>query len=409
MRLQHREGSRPTAENGKAAGVTWRVFDSITAFPSGFWNDHVAGEDISRRQQYIAILERGLPEDQFLGLAAYHGDDIVGCAYFTLSEEDRAEGLSVPMAGAVRTIRRVFPGFLLRRVAAAGNDNTDGEHWWYDPRSWNWPDFFSALYDQLARHPFGVDRIVFRSYAETNGPISEDIVSLYKARGFRRAKEFPVAHVTLADDVNTPEEYLKSLSQAHRYTLRKALRKKEKYELRYEEIEDFSGIIDEVYALYLATNDKAKEYVSNPEDKRFFEDVCRERTLNPCVYAVRDRDGKIVAFGMSCENSTTLELWVVGMDYSANREMSLIYHVYWLAMVRAVRNGRRHVNLGPTTHFVKRKFGAELHATVAFVRHTSPVANYLVQPAFRRAGWAWRVARRGLRAVFGRFVGARGS
>ena len=136
LRLQDPEGNWAMTNKETTANITWRILDSITALPSGFWNEHVAGNAVVRCDQHIAIMERGMPEDEFLCLVAYRDDKIVGCAYFTLAEADRSERLSAPAVGVVRTIRKVFPRFFLWRVVAAGNDSTDGEHWWYDPDYW---------------------------------------------------------------------------------------------------------------------------------------------------------------------------------------------------------------------------------------------------------------------------------
>jgi hypothetical protein len=359
--------------NNLRTAVTWKAYDSITALPPRFWNKHVARCDPPKCEEFLRLIEKHTPDAKFLCLAAHLDQQIVACALFTLSELDLAARLPPPLRFAVRLVRWGLPRFLMRNVVAAGTEVTDGEHWWYDERYWNWPEFFADLDLQIRRYPSRVDRTVFRSYVLRSGPLPDEVRGVYQAAGFVEGDEMLQAELTLPEHVASEEDYLNALNQRQRYTVRKALRSKDKYGLQYEEIEGFSDMIDEIYPLYLATWENAKELSTHAVTKAFFLDLSRERGLRPSIQVVRDRQGATVAFGLTLENDRELCLWFVGMDYAMNRDMSLIYHVYWQAISHAIRRGIRRIQLGVTTYFVKQKFGAELCPTLRFTRSTSPL------------------------------------
>jgi hypothetical protein len=350
----------------RQSAICWKTYDSIDALPPGFWNEKVARNDISRYAEFIRIMEKYAADTKFVCLVAYLDEQMVGCAYFHLSERDLVESLSFPLTTGACLIRWIRPRFLRRNVLASGTESTDGEHWWYDADFWTWQEFFIELNRHVLHHPHRPDWVVLRSYVLNGEPLPDEVRTMYSESGFAERDELLMAILTLEKGIRTETDYLKSLNRRHRYTIRKALKKKDRFGLQYEDLGCFSDYVDEIYPLYLSTWENATELEMEPVPREFFEDLSQEQALRPRIQTVRDSVGRIIAFGLTLENPHELCLWFVGMDYTVNREFSLIYHVYWLAVTRAIRAGIRRVNMGVTTYFVKQKFEPDLCSTKCF-------------------------------------------
>jgi hypothetical protein len=311
-------------------------------------------------------MERHAVNTKFVCLVAYLDEQMMGCAYFHLSERDLDESLSSPLTVGVRLVRWIRPRFLRRNVLASGTDSTDGVHWWYNEDFWTWWKFFTELKRRILHDPHRPDWVVLRSYILNGEPLPDEVRTMYSASGFVERDELLMAILTLKEGIRTETDFLMSLNRRHRYTIRKALKTKDRFGLQYEDLGCFSDHVDEIYPLYLSTWENATELVNEPVPKGFFEDLSREQALHPRIQTIRDRTGAIISFGLTLENAHELCLWFVGMDYTVNRKLSLIYHVYWLTITRAIRAGIRRVNMGVTTYFVKQKFEPDLCPTKCF-------------------------------------------
>ncbi len=347
--------------------ITWRAHKSITALPPGFWNEKVAKDDISRYEQFLRILESESRDSTFVCFVAYLGEAPAGCAYFNVRTSGLAGIFASRWSLAIGNLRKALRGQINRRRVVAGVLSVDGENWWHDPQVWSWEEFLTELYGQILGHWRSVHQIVLRSYVLRDGPLSEEIRLPYRRLGFVEQDELLNGDLMLDPLMTTGEAFLASLGSKKRAAVRRMLRKREEYGLQYQHSRDMASLVDEIYPLYLATVSRSTDLA--PADvltKRVFERVANEPTLRPCIQMVRDRDGKLIAFGANLESETTLFCWLMGMDYSVNRDYALVYHVYWLAILQAIEDKRRHVNLSATNDFVKERFGAVLNPNKQF-------------------------------------------
>lgn len=188
-----------------------------------------------------------------------------------------------------------------------------------------------------------------KTYAKILDPLQKD--------GFSRFNSLPVAELSVS--FKDFEEYLKTLSSATRYDLRRKFKKVDNHppiDLEIaESLED--GVLQDVYRLYLdivAKHDMGFELL--PVD--FFKNISKNMPDNTKFFLWRI-DGKLIMFLFCLVSEDLLVDFYVGFDYS----VAYRYHLYFIkfrdVLNWCIGHGITKYEMGTTGYEPKRrlKFG----------------------------------------------------
>jgi hypothetical protein len=360
----------------------WSTVDTVASLPAGLWDCTIGRSNVGMGEKLIKLYEKHLRDVDHVYFVAFNKKKVVGFALFTIYHKDIIEHLPVHLADSIGIFRKIYPNLLCWIEAMSGISDADGQHWWYDNNFWSWDDFFSGLYRQIILYKHKVKSIVFRCYRDEE--LTEKIRLFYKKHSFCMVEEMPGTRILFKKKYQTAEDYLDDLKKKDRYTIRKALKKSRVNGLQFEEISNKTDIWDQIYPLYLKTNENSMDLMSEPLPKEFFVSLATEQSLCPCIQVIKNSKGEIISFALSIEDEKILHPFVIGMDYSVNKKLFLIYTTYWLFILRAISKGHIEIDMGGTTEFVKQRFGAQIKSSKIFLRLRNPMLNYLLRPLIKK-------------------------
>jgi len=175
------------------------------------------------------------------------------------------------------------------------------------------------------------------------------------------------------------EEYLKTLSSANRYDLRRKFRRVDglvKIDMEIvEALED--GILQEVYKLYLdiiAKHDMGFELLPI----EFFKNISKNMPRHTKFFLWRI-EGKLVAFLLCLVSKDILIDYYVGLDYSIAHK----YHLYFVKfrdiLNWCIKNNIKKYEMGITGYEPKRRLGFDFVPLYLYVK----LRNRMFRPIFK--------------------------
>ncbi|OGX27517.1 MAG: hypothetical protein A2879_02195 [Omnitrophica WOR_2 bacterium RIFCSPHIGHO2_01_FULL_49_10] len=207
-----------------------------------------------------------------------------------------------------------------------------------------------------------------KTYTKILDPLQKD--------GFSRFDSLPVAELNVR--FKDFEEYLKTLSSATRYDLRRKFKKADDHvpvDLEItERLED--GVLQDVYGLYLdivAKHDMGFELI--PVD--FFKNISNNMPDNTKFFLWRI-DGKPVAFLFCLVSKDLLIDFYVGFDYS----VAYRYHLYFIkfrdVLNWCIKHGITKYEMGTTGYEPKRRLNFDFEPLYIYAK----LRNRMLRPIF---------------------------
>jgi predicted N-acyltransferase len=197
-----------------------------------------------------------------------------------------------------------------------------------------------------------------------------------KRAGFTRFESLPTTELDVK--FKSFEDYLKTLSGATRYDLRRKFKKVSGLAPVSLEVVDFldGGALDDVYRLYLglvAKNDMNFELL--PKD--FFRIISQNMPGRAKFFLYRAED-RLAAFLFCLISKKMFIDYFVGLDYS----LAYKYHLYFVkfrdALNWCIGNGVKTYEMGVTSYEPKRRLGFHLVPLYLYVK----LRNRALRPAF---------------------------
>lgn len=324
----------------------------------------------------MQTLETCFPEREMAYLTIFKGDAAVGLSLVTFEHFDLALGFRPWMLKAVTAIRRVWKRSLAIPMVMVGTYETAQGHWWYDTRLIDAARFADILLAVIERRLPKAWLQVVRDFVDCG---DEELREALLRRRFAAIDNHPMATIHL--DGLTAEAHYQRLRARARHTLRK-LNEPPADQIRITDEDDFDGILNDCYALYLNVHNKAHDFQRPALPKIFFELVGKLSVTR--ISVLRIPCGKIVAFVMTGFSNSVSSPYVIGMDYQQPRTFLLYHHVVWHSVKRSAERGCTDIDLGLTGYFVKQGLGASLHRLTMFGRIQNPWLNRLLSAQLPR-------------------------
>ena len=262
------------------------------------------------------------------------------------------------------------PYYLTSKTLMMGSLLTEGDHLYIDKLSPLWKDAMQLLLDKIAelQEKHNTSVINLRDFDSSD----EEMDNFLVENGYFKIN-LPENHIIEELSWNDINDYLGTLSKKSRRHVREfALRHEDKYESK---VINCSSIKDTDYWYQLYLNIKSnsltlntftlpfKVFLNMVDDKNW--DVIT-LTLKPDFDQRKER--KPVAVMFSYINDNIYNPMVLGLDYSFNKEYKCYRQAVYRVVMRAKELGLSKVRLGYSASIEKKKFGAKIISSVAYMQ-----------------------------------------
>ena len=294
---------------------------------------------------------------------------------FFILDQDILAGSPRAVRTTARLVRRWWPGFLKIRTLMAGCAAGEGHlDWSKGPLRRSEVELIAQAlrkHAQVAKARLVVLKEFPSEYREHLHCVTEHT--------FTRVPSLPM--VTLPIDYADFNEYMKrGISKNMRSHLRRKFRAVAQYApIEMSVVTDITGIIDEIYPLYLQVYERSTlrfEFLT----KQFFCEIGR-RMPDKVRFFIWRQSGKPIAFSLSMVHGDTVYNEYLGLDYSVALKLHMYFIVFRDIMSWSIANGYRRNVSTALSYDPKLHLRFKLAPLDLYVLHTSPIINWILKSA----------------------------
>ncbi len=341
---------------------------------SQLWAETFAGE--AKDFAYYDLLERTMARGflyRYLVLVLPN-EKPMALQPFILVDQDLAVSLGETAGRFLGSLRRLFPRLLRARMLMAGclvGNGHFGVAAGFPRRA-----AVSLLAEALEAYA-AIEEIPFLTIKDFPAEERAEMEPL-RAAGYTRLDGFPPLKLDL--DFDNFEDYLRNrLSKITRKGLRRKFRAAGQSQppITVEVRNNCRTVIDEIYPLYLAVAQR-----SEVEFEVFTREYFLEASLTMperCRFFIWRQRGKAIAFSYCTVFGDTIFDNDLGLDYSVAHDLHLYYLSFRDILEWALRHGYRTYRTSPFNYDPKMRLRLELEPVDLFVRHRSPILNFLLR------------------------------
>lgn len=347
-----------------------RVFGKISEIPREDW-DSVYPDVIESYDFFRALDESNLGEFSFYYVMVYERSKPVGSTVFFMMDYSLDTSINGPLRRVSNALKKISPRIFSLKVVVCGMPIGPGR---IGLRAGS-DNVFRAVMRKL-EHVAKKNRAAIVAFKDFGAEYTGLLDPLQK-QGFSKFDSLPSTELNVW--FKDFEEYLKTLSSANRYDLRRKFKRVDGHVRIEKNIVDAleDGELKDVYRLYLNMVDK-HEMGFELLPMEFFRAISKNMPGRTKFFLWR-MDGKLVAFLLCLVSGDLLIDYYVGLDYSVAHK----YHLYFIkfrdTLNWCIENGIKKYEMGVTGYEPKRRLGFDLVPLYLYVKLRNPV----LRPAFR--------------------------
>ncbi len=267
------------------------------------------------------------------------------------------------------------PYYFTSRVISTGSLLTEGEHLFIDRSSPFWKDAMQLFFDRvnILQEKYNTNSIVFRDFHH----VDEEFESFLIDNGFFKIS-MPDNNIVNNLSWNSDEEFYQSLSKRSRQHFREDVKKfRNNYEVCIEQ-DPVEEKIDFWYSLYENVKNNSLELNTFTLPKQLFANIANDPSweiltlkLTTCAdgpAANTPLEKKTVCVVFSYIAGDNYIPMIIGLDYSYNKEYKVYRQALYQLVMRAKMLGKKKVHLGFSATVEKKKLGAVIFPTHAFMQ-----------------------------------------
>jgi len=354
----------------KRLALKTRVFRRIEEIPRDAWNS-VYPDVIESYDLFRTLDESGLEQFAFYYILAYDRKTVVGAAPCFLMNYSLDTTISGPLRRLSNSVKKLRPNVFSLKAFACGMPIGPGRI----GLSGDKDRVFGVLVrrmEQIAKK----ERCAVLAFKDFGHSYAQMLDPLQK-QGFFKFDSLPTTEMNIW--FKDFEEYLRTLSAASRYDLRRKFKKVDghvKLDMKIVDELD-SHTLHEVYRLYLDILDK-HDMGFELLPMAFFKNLSKNMPKHT-KYFLWHIDGKLAAFVLCLVSEERLIDYYVGLDYSVAHK----YHLYFLkfrdVMNWCIKHGIKTYEMGTTGYEPKRRLGFEFVPLYLYAK----LRNRWMRPIFK--------------------------
>jgi predicted N-acyltransferase len=317
--------------------------------------------------------ESNLDQFSFYYILVYDRKTLVGATSCFIVNYSFDTSINGPMRHISNSIKKVFPNIFSIRALACGVPMGPGRL----GLSGDADRIVKAMLRQMERiaRKEKISILAFKDFDSYHTKFLDPLVK----EGFTRMDSLPSTEMEI--DFKDFEEYMKTLSGATRYDLRRKFKKVDRsVKIDMEIFDSVDGkILEEIYGLYLQVLN-AHEQSFEVTPKEFFRNIGKNMIGQTKFFTWRI-EGKMVAFVFCMVSKDFLIDYYLGLDY----EYAHKYHLYFIkfrdVMNWCFKNGIKKYEKGTSGYDPKKRLGFDLTPLHIYAMHR----NRFIRPVFKRA------------------------
>lgn len=353
---------------------TARIYQRAADIDRELW--HLAYGGTHKDFEYCRLLEDTMNKDytyRYLVLLDPE-ENAVALQPLILLDQDLAASARSVMLRFIAFMRRWQPRFLRARMLMAGFLVGDTHVGIIRKKDQDEVASMLAIALQTYARMEGISLITIKDTLATSRTTLRPVLE----HGFVRMAGFPP--LTLPLNFATFEEYItKRLSKVTRKGLRRKLRTAEQASpaLRMEVLEDCSGVIDEIYPLYLEVARRSPVEFEVFSREYFLE--AGRRMPGRFRYFLWRLQDRIVAFSFCVVWKETIHDNDIGLDYEFAYDRNLYYVSFRDVLNWSLQQGLKYYRSGPFNYEPKLHLRLVPEPTDIYFRHASPLLNAVIR------------------------------
>ncbi len=293
---------------------------------------------------------------------------------FFILDQDVLAGSGPRLQKFASKIRRVWPRFLFIRTlmvgCAAGEGHLSSSASGAQARD---AEILSTHIRDLARQQRAA-LIVLKEFPARY----RNALSCFLERGFARIPSMPMTRLDISGFKDFDDYLAKAIKSKRRNEFRRKFKAAaQSAPIDMEVISDVSGVIDELYPLYLQVFERSKMQFEKLTKEYFIE--LGYRMPDKARFFLWRQNGKLIAFSLCLVEGDTLFGEYIGLDYSIALDIHLYFYVMRDTISWAIANGYKSIVSSGLSYAPKLQMAHVLEPLDLYVRHTSPLANLIVK------------------------------
>lgn len=326
-------------------------WDGMALLENSFQNNDQPENNWEFDYVFIKDVHTGVPVVAGFFTTALWKDDM-------LSPADVSESIEIKRASD--------PYYFTSRVISAGSLLTEGEHLYIDKSSPLWKDGMQLLFDQIniLQDKYNANSIVLRDFSS----IDNEFESFLIDNGYFKTA-MPDNNVVANVSWSNQEEFYEFLSKKERMHFRKDVKRyQDKFEV--EIVNDpTEKEIDHWYSLYQNVKNNSLELNTFMLPRKLFTNIAGNSSWETIVLKLSEPGGKRTVGVVFCHTAGENYIpMIIGLDYSFNGEYKVYRQALYQLVMRAANLKKKKVLLGFAAPVEKKKVGAELFPTYAFMQ-----------------------------------------
>jgi hypothetical protein len=293
---------------------------------------------------------------------------------FFILDQDVLAGLEPRWQNLAAKIRRFWPRFLFVRTLMVGCAAGEG----HLPSSTTAAqeldaEVLSANMCRLARQ-HGAGLIVLKEFPARY----RDTLSGFLKRGFTRIPSMPMTRLDISGFKDFGDYLSKAIKSKRRNEFRRKFKAAEQSApIELEVVRDASGVVDELYPLYLQVYARSKMQFEKLS-KEYFAEIGR-RMPDKARFFLWRQNGKLIAFALNMVEGETLYGEYIGLDYDIALDIHLYFYVMRDIITWSIANSYKTIVSSGLSYAPKLQMAHELAPLDLYVRHTSPLINPILK------------------------------
>lgn len=267
----------------------------------------------------------------------------------------------------VEAYRTTDPYYLTSKVISTGSLLTEGEHLYIDKSSAFWKDAMQLFFDRVndLQEKYNTNSIVLRDFHHVDDEFERFLID----NGYFKTS-MPDNNVVTDMSWKNAEEFYQMLSKKERMHYRKDVKRySDHYKITIKQNPSEEDI-DHWYSLYTNVKNNSLELNTFSLPKKLFADIARNSSWETLVLQLKDGTDaeKTVGVIFSHVDGENYIPMIIGLDYVYNGQYKVYRQALYQLVMRAGELGKKKVLLGFSAPVEKKKVGAVIHSTCAFMQ-----------------------------------------
>ena len=324
---------------------------------------------------YYKLIEDTLSEHftfRYLLLCSVDGAPIA-LQPLIITDQDLAASAPRSIQSPISRTRALWPRFLRSKMLMAGCLVGDGALGVIEGALAGAASMLTEALSRFADRE-RISLIVLKDFPATQ----RTNLNCLRSDDYARLDSFPALELPLT--VASFDDYLDAkVSKATRKTIRRKLRHADSVQppLQLEVLDDSSGIIDEIFPLYLNVANKSAVTFEVFTRSYFLE--AGRRMPGRFRYFVWRQERRAVAFSFCTIFGDAIYDNDIGLDYSVAHDLNLYHVTFRDIIVWALAHGLTRYYSAPFNYEPKLRLGMDLVRVDAYVRHRSDFVNFFLK------------------------------